>query len=1315
MNQATNWSPNGVPTPMTPTPDTNGAYGDLMLFDGRTTGPLSITQSGGIIVGFGGAGYPAGSRLRLTSNQVGSVNIISPGGTSGGYRMNWFSVDAGAGALIIGNDNGVDIFDIVAGELNGQVAGFTNNSATPSVINPGTRFRLGGAGFHPFVFAGIGDWILRNHMRSAASGAIGFQIDGPGTVTWSGTNTGSRASNWFDNLGTPLRINGGTLILKSSDLVSTDAGTVNIIHNGTLLKFDSQPAPGLITDPATIPGNLSGSGPIQVNAGIFTFSGASTFTGDINLTGGELIAGSVENVGLSGPLGQGGTISFNGGTLGFGQTNAFDYSPRFSTATGQAYSIDTGGQNVTIAAGLSSVGGSLTKLGGGRLTLAGTSSYDGLTTINLGTLTFQGAKTGTGNIIMADFATLGVFENGAPVTATSLTLGTYMGCLLEFNNVTNTTTAPLVAATLSSVGNITININSGSFTAIGQTFPLLSWTNGSAPRVFLGTVMGAAGLLSTNGNTIQFIVTSVPLVWTGASNSNWSNPGNWTAPYSDPKLVLFDDTASGTTSVTVDIPVHPASVAVANNTKTYSITSSGVNNIAGGTGLTKSGSGTLTLSGGANTYTGITTLNGGTASVGALANGGSLSDIGSASTAAGNIVLNGGTLRYTGSGVGINRLFSVGPNGGTIDSEGTAALAFNNTGALGMSGEGPRTLTLTGPNNFGDTIASAVVNHPAGTSLTKDGVGTWTLTGTNTYGGTTTIANGVLQIGAGGNSGSLGSGIVTNNGALVFNRTGTLLVSGPVRGTGSVINDGTGTVILANDNTYSGGTTINAGTLQVGNGGSNGSLKSTAPIVNNSLLVFNTSGAFTYGPGASGIISGIGNVIVQGGGFIKAIGNNTYLGWTRIDANTTFQPIEGQDGTTYSFVITNNGTLRLVTQNIFTYPGPIVGTGRVQIGANAVIGSVTTLTGTNTYTGGTFIGGNELVLGDGSTPRSGEIAGNVQFVNNFTLGQDAPRKLTFNRPDNFTFSGTITTNFTSPQANLGIVHQNGTGTLTLTGNNTYGGGTIVNSGSLVIGNGGSGGSVGSGPVTLNSGNPLVINRSGSLTIPGAITGSDGVTLIGPGTVSLTSANNTYFGATTVSNGTLVTTSVGGDLNVEGGTIVVQNVNISSNLNVPGNMNIDSGTVVATLNKTTAHSNTTYTFTGTITRAGGSLKLLTAGVALMPGDKFFIFNKAVIGGAAMPIISPGCTVQNDLAVDGSVTVLTAQPIPAITTTVVGGTQLNLSWPASWTGGAHLQAQTNSINSGLRSNWVDVAGTDTVNTYSTPINKTNGSVFYRLVIP
>jgi hypothetical protein len=234
-----------------------------------------------------------------------------------------------------------------------------------------------------------------------------------------------------------------------------------------------------------------------------------------------------------------------------------------------------------------------------------------------------------------------------------------------------------------------------------------------------------------------------------------------------------------------------------------------------------------------------------------------------------------------------------------------------------------------------------------------------------------------------------------------------------------------------------------------------------------------------------------------------------------------------------------------------------------------------------------------------------------------------------------------------------------------------------------------------------------------LTVAGAISGIGSVKLIGPGTITLSATNNTFFSLTTVSNGTLVVSSLGGDLNLEGGTVIVAGTSAIGNLNV-GNMNIDSGTVVASLNKAASASNTTYTVAGTLSHTGGILRLVIAGPLPQVGDKFTIFNQPVPDGAAMPIVSPGCTVSNRLAIDGSVVVTSAQPLPTLTP-IISGNQLTLSWPAAWTSGVVLQSQTNRLTTGLSTNWVTIPGTDATNSYVTAINTANGTVFFRLVSP
>lgn len=1351
LNQGTNWTVNGAlganfDAGGVPRPDFQDGvtWGDEMLFDGRTTGSLSLTQNGGSQANGGGSGQAYGLRIHLSANQTNPVTIKSLVAVSGGMRMNYFLADAGSGGLIIGDHSG-NCLDLLGGVLNGQVFGFTNNSTVPAQITESVRWRMGGAGAHPHIFQGTGDWIVNNHMRSANSSAILMQIEGPGTVTWAGTNNAN--ANFPDTLGTPVRINGGTLVVKSSDLLTATAGSPNIVNN-SVFKYDVTNAPGLVTGAATISGAISGAGTNYMDYGALTLAGASTFTGPLILNGGTLTANRAENPGVNGPLGQNGTITFNGGTLAYGPANfsiaangGYDYSPRFDTSANQQYSIDVGILNVTLATGLSSSGGTLTTFGsGGSLTLSGASTYTGLTTVGTGKLLFQGTKAGSANITVSNNAALGVTEiSGAQITPATLTVGTSGSATLEFNNVTNTTTAPLAVGTVSAGGPITINVNSGLFGSISTIFPLLTWTSGSAPGVTLGTVLGAAGTLSTNGNTIQLTITDVPYIWTGSNNASWdlSSANDWkkngsVVTYANGGLTLFDDTAnSANTYVTINGAIAPSSVSFDNNSLSYTITN-GTGQIGGSGGLTKTGTNTVTLAGGLNTYTGVTTVDSGILSVGVITNGGSPSDIGQSSSSAANVVLNGGTLQYTGVGATIDRLFSVGTSGGTLDASGSGALLLTNIAAVGLSGNGPRTLTLAGSETSGDLLAASLVDNPAGaTALVKSGTGKWIVTGTNTFtGGTHVIAGGTLQVGNGGGTGALGTGPVVDEGSLFFNRTGSVTVSGVVSGpTGLVDLEGTGTVILSANNSYGGGTTINAGTLQLGTGGGSGSLLTSGGIVDNSLLDINTSGTFTYGSGASGVISGTGNLIVRGGGFIKAIGNNTLSGWVQINANTTFQPVEGQDGAMNTFsVITNNGTLRLVRQDAtVTYANNIVGLGKLQIGANNVNVGVITLTGTNNwFDAGVFIGDNTLVLGDGGTSGSGNLIINptnsVQFVNNFTLAQDNTRTIDFNRGDDFVFSNNIVTNFTTAQVNLGIVQKDGGGMMTLLGTNTYGSGTVINAGTVQVGNGGTRGTIGSGPVTDNG--ALVWNRSDNVSFGRQITGTGSFVKFAAGTLTLSSTNLAYTGPTTVSNGTLVITGqitngvvgVAGNVDIEGGTLVPLGVGVAGMMNVGGTFNLGSGTVSVALDRNLISTVTNFMVAGgTVTATTGTLKLLNVGSSLpQVNDKFYIFSAPVAGGGGITIVSPGFTVQNNLATDGSVTVTTVQPKPSITATPSGNT-LNLSWPAAWTGGVHLQSQTNTLAKGLGTNWVTIAGSDLLNTYSANINRTNGTVFYRLIAP
>ena len=1311
---AANWNPNGVPNPVSgPGTDTNGNsfYGDELLWDGQTTTDLALTANTGQTAF--SSGTPAGLRVHLTPNQTNAVNIHPPANISvtAGTRLNGISLDAGSGQFSFG-DNTTNGLDLLFGASNPATHEFLNNSSYPAVIRQNVRHRLGAGGAHTFIFDGPGDWIVSNYWANANGAATVVTKAGTGTMTWYGMYA-TLAVQPTTVLATPLGIDGGTLILKSHDLVTSQ--TINNIGtNGvpSLLVYDASDAPGAFT------GTINGIGNLQVKSGQLTLSGNNSYTGTNILSGGRLVLNRAETAGASGPLGFGGDITFAGGTLVFSSANAYDYSPRFDTNAGQQYRFDTGGGSVLFATGLSSPGGTLTLTNSGTLTLGGSNTYDGLTTVLGGTLVLQGAKLGTGSITVVDGATLGVTEGATQATPATLTMGTSAGANLAFNNVTNTTTAPIAAGTVSNAGTITISINSGRFLAIGQTFPLLTWSTGPAPAVALGVVSGAAGTLYTNNNMIGLTITATPYVWTGA-NGSWdtTTAGNWTQQgtskvWRNGSIALFDDTATGTTSLTVGSSILASDVTVNTSVLNYSIASSGANNISGSHGLSKGGSSVLTLSGGANSYTGPTTITGGTVSVSALANGGLSSDLGASSSNAANLVFNGGAMQYlNGGAASIDRLFSVGTGGGTIDASGNGALVLANTAAMGPPGSGPRALNLIGATVDTNTLAAMIADGFAGsTSLGKNGSGTWILTGTNTYTGSTTVSQGILQVGAGSTNGTLGTGPIANSGTLDFNRAGSLTVSGIISGSGSVINDGPGTVILANNNNYTGGTTINNGTLQVGNGGATGSLNQNRAIVDNGTLIFNTSGTFSYNGG--GLISGTGNVIVRGGGTIRAYDANSYTGWTQIDANSTFLPCEGNTGALASSVVTNNGKLKLVTQDAhFSYASNILGTGQVLIGANNFNGGTITLLGSNTYTGGTLIGSDTLTLGDGATAGAGWTVGNVSFVNNFDTTDDNARILAFNLAFDYTFAGNIVTNFTSAQNNRGIVQKDGVNTLTLTGANTYAGGTTINAGTLQIGAGGASGTIGFGPVTDNG--VLILNRAGNLTVGGVISGAGSVYQIGAGTSTLTNTN-TYSGPTVISNGTLAVTAVGlssSEVDVCGGALQLGALGTITNMSLAGPLNITNGTVVVSVNKSLSPaSNTLITVGGVISAYGGTLKLLNFGPALAPGDKFVVFSQPVTGGAKMTVYSPGVTLSNNLAGDGSVSVVTVQPPASIGLAFSAG-QLSLSWPSNYTG-LHMQVQTNTLKVGLSNNWVTIPGSDATNVYTNKITLTNGAIFYRL---
>ena len=132
--------------------------------------------------------------------------------------------------------------------------------------------------------------------------------------------------------------------------------------------------------------------------------------------------------------------------------------------------------------------------------------------------------------------------------------------------------------------------------------------------------------------------------------------------------------------------------------------------------------------------------------------------------------------------------------------------ALSGGGTLSNASSGSTATFLVGGNDAVTEFDGAVTNGSGTVALTVTGSGSLTLTGQNSYSGTTTVDGGTVQVGSGGASGVLGGGNVVDNGTLIFNRSNDITVSNAISGTGSVVQQGTGSLYLTGDNNYGGAT-----------------------------------------------------------------------------------------------------------------------------------------------------------------------------------------------------------------------------------------------------------------------------------------------------------------------------------------------------------------------------------------------------------------------------------------------------------------------------------------------------------------------------
>ncbi|WP_237931260.1 autotransporter outer membrane beta-barrel domain-containing protein [Buttiauxella sp. S19-1] len=1068
------------------------------LGSANANAPLTLN---GVVSGAGALGVYAGNVILTGANTyTGGTNIW------GGYLS--VSNDANLGAAT-GSVNFIN-----GGTLR-LLSDFTtsrnvvlSNNGTFETFN-GTSLTLNG------TISG-GGWLL---LTSAGSPG--------GTVYLNGTNTYTNTTYLQGGVkaivsnaaalgsGKDVNIGNGTLVVTGSYAINriglnTGGVTVDVAPNMTL----------------TVNNDIYGSNSAlrKTNTGTLVLAGTSSSTSGFNIAEGTLQVG---NGGASGSLGTGNVV--NSSSLVFNRSDAYSY------------------------AGAISGTGTLTQNGSGSTTLSGNSTYTGTTRVAAGSLYINGNQTNaTGATTVESGATLGgagtiggdvTIANGgilAPGASDSAagTLTIRRNLLLSGGSILNYNLGQsdvvggqyndqtVVGGNLTLDGTLNVNTTAGGTFGAG-VYRIISYTGtltdnglaiGSMPAgsntELQTSVNGQVNLVNSLGNMRYWdvaqnngAVNGGTGIWNSGAgaNSNWSNAaGTTNGVYSQgyaafmgtPGTVTVDDSLGAVTSEGMQFATNGYTVAgdainlsettPGSGQTTIRVgdgTTAGSNYVAtvgsvlqGSTAVTKTDRGTLILTG-ANTYTGGTTVSAGTLQLG-----------------------NGGT---SGSIIG--------------DVLNNSALVFN------------RSDTAT----FGGVISSTGI-------VNQIGSGTTILTGANSYSGTTTISSGTLQVGNGGTTGTLGTGAVTvtTPGGLVFKRSDAVTYGGVISGTGSVAQSGTGTTILTNNNTYSGGTTINAGTLQLGNNGAAGS--ATGNIVNNSKLLFSRNATYTY----AGVISGSGSV-EQRIGSLTLSGTNTYAGDTLMSGNNrlyvssdanlgaTSSRLRFTGNTATAWLIANGATTlardviidagsqgsfgSASSANPLTLAGNISGGGLLGVRQGRVL-----MTGNSTYTGGTYING--AILGVTSDASMGAVSGGLQMDNGAVL--QALNSLSIARSISTTNTGGTIQTINGATLTLSgsisgggaLTYNNsgsGSGTIIIAGNANPNG-TYVNGVTLQIGNGGTTGAVGG---NISNSGTVVFNRSDIANYGGAIFGSGGVIQNGTGTTSLTGAN-TYTGGTTITAGTL---------------------------------------------------------------------------------------------------------------------------------------------------------------------------------------------------
>jgi len=1149
-----------------------GASSSLTVAAGATFDLAGFSDTIGSLAGAGSV-----------TSSVASAVILTTGGNNGSTAFSGVASD-GSGALALTKNgtgtltlSGVNTYTgtttINAGTV--SIAVDSNLGAAPGAPTPG---RLTFAGGTLLVSANL---TIDANRGIALTGAgtisttvavtYGGIVAGPGTLTKVGTGTLTLAGvNTYTGA---TSINGGTVAIAADSALGSAPGAPTagqlVFNTGTLLvtaNLTLDPNRGVAltgaggistTFAVTYGGIIAGAGAFtKTGTGTLTLSGANTYTGATFLSAGTIAIAADSAFGAAPGAPTAGKLTFNTGTLLASADLTID--PNRGIALTGAGTISTNAGVTVTYAGIVAGASTLTKLGTGTLILSGANTFAGVTTLTAGVLRLRsnaalgtvagGTTVASGSAIEIDGLGLAIAEPITSIIGTGVAGAGAIRNLVNDNTLSGAITLGAGGATLvSDADTLTLSGGIGGATrplTIGGTGNItvsgaIAVTTGSVTKSGAGTLTLAAVNTYTGATTINTGTVKLAI-----ANSIGASSALTVAAGATFDLNGFSDTIgslAGAGSVTSGAPGAVTLTSGGNNTST---TFSGVvSDGSGALSLTKLGTLILTLSG-INTYSGVTTIGGGTVSIAAD------SGLGSApgSATPGALIFNSGILATTAT-------FTLNANRG---------IALTGAGTISP------TLTLT----YNGVIAGAG-------ALTKAGAGTLILGGVNTYGGAMTISAGTLSIAS--DSGLGTAPASPTPGSVTFSAASTLLttasftldsnrgiaLTGPatissnpgttvtfggiVAGASTLTKAGTGTLVLSGANTYAGLTTVSAGVLRVQSSAALGTTAGATSVTSGAAIEVDGSALVVAEP----ITTLNGTGIAAAGALRNLANDNTWSGNVVLGAASRIN----SDGGTLSLSGTVTGA---------TFGLTVGGSGNTTIGG--VIGTTTgtltkdgagtlLLSAANTYTGATTISVGTLALGIanavGASSALTVAAGATFDLNglNDTIGSlagagsvtssaaGAPTLTSGGNNTSTTFSGVA-----SDGSGTLSLTKAGTGTLTLSGVNTYGGTTSINAGSVSVaadsGLGAAPGSASPGDVTFNGGalvlsasftinanrgialagaGTISTNAGVSATYGGVVAGAGAFTKTGTGTLTL-SGVSTYTGVTSITAGILAITS-----------------------------------------------------------------------------------------------------------------------------------------------------------------------------------------------